>query len=70
MLFLTYSWRFLRSNTLEQVEFKVEKIIDIQKPTEKVRKKTTIPTIYSRHKHLRKHPHMTSDFRVGRLEKA
>ena len=34
--FLTCSWRFLRSNTLEQ--FKLEKIIGIQKPTGKVKK--------------------------------
>ena len=27
--FLTCSWRFLRSNTLEQLEFKLEKIIGI-----------------------------------------
>ena len=35
---LTYSWRFLRSNTLEQLKFKLDKIIWIQKPTGKVRK--------------------------------
>ena len=27
--FLIYSWRFLRSDTLEQLEFKLEKIIGI-----------------------------------------
>ena len=27
--FLTCSWRFLRANTLEQLEFKLEKIIGI-----------------------------------------
>ena len=26
---LTYSWRFLKSNTLEQLEFKLEKTIGI-----------------------------------------
>ena len=36
--FLTCSWRFLRYNTLEQLEFKLEKIFGIQKPTGKVRK--------------------------------
>ena len=36
--FLTCSWRFLRSNTLEQLEFKLEKVIGIQKPTGKFRK--------------------------------
>ena len=25
MLFLTYSWKFLRSNTLEQLELKLDK---------------------------------------------
>ena len=30
---------FLRSNTLEQLEFKLEKIIGILKPTGKIRKK-------------------------------
>ena len=38
MLFLTCSWRFLRSNKLEQLEFKLEKIIGIQKLAGKVRK--------------------------------
>ena len=36
--FLTCSWIFFRSNTLEELEFRVEKIIGIQKPTGKVRK--------------------------------
>ena len=36
--FLTYSWRFLRSNKLEQLGFKLEKIIWILKPAGKVRK--------------------------------
>ena len=30
MFFLTYSWRFLRSNTLEQLEFKLKKILDVE----------------------------------------
>ena len=38
MLFLTGFWRFLRSNKLEQLEFKLEKIIGIEKPAGKVRK--------------------------------
>ena len=54
--FLTYSWMFLRSNTLEQVEFKLEKIIDTA-TYRKMLEKAIIPTIYSRHKHLREHPH-------------
>ena len=38
-VFLTCSWRFLRSlcNTLEQFKFKLEKIIGIKKPAGKVR---------------------------------
>ena len=32
-------WMFLRSNTLEQYRFKLKKIIGIQKPTGKVRKR-------------------------------
>ena len=36
--FLTYSWRFLRSNILEQSRLKLEKIIWIQKSAGKVRK--------------------------------
>ena len=36
--FLTRWWIFLRYNTLEELEFRVEKIIGIQKPTGKVRK--------------------------------
>ena len=36
--FLTCSWRFLRSNKLEQLEFKSEKIIGIYKSAGKVRK--------------------------------
>ena len=36
--YFTYSWRFLRSNTIEQLKFKLEKIIWIQKPTGKVKK--------------------------------
>ena len=36
--FLTCSWRFLRSNKLEQLELKLEKIIGIQKSAGKVRK--------------------------------
>ena len=34
---LTYSWRFFRPKILEQLEFKLEKIIGIYKPTGKVR---------------------------------
>ena len=37
--FLTYSWRFLRSNELEQLQFKLEKIIGIQKHAGKAKKK-------------------------------
>ena len=36
--FLTCSWRFLRHDKLEQLEFKLEKIIGILKHAEKVRK--------------------------------
>jgi len=36
--FLTCSWRFLRSNKLEQLEFKLAKIIGIEKHAGKVRK--------------------------------
>ena len=36
--FLTCSWRFLRSNRLGQLEFKLEKIIGIEKHAGKVRK--------------------------------
>jgi hypothetical protein len=35
--FLTCSWRFLRSNELEQLEFKLEKVIGTYKFEEKVR---------------------------------
>jgi hypothetical protein len=38
MLFLTCSWRFLISNKLEQLEFKLEKNIGIEKHAGKVRK--------------------------------
>ena len=38
MLFLTCSWRFLRSDKLGQLEFKLEKIIGIEKHAGKVRK--------------------------------
>ena len=34
---------FLRSNALEQLEFKLEKIIGIKKPTGKVKKVVVIP---------------------------
>ena len=37
--FSTCSWRFLRSNSLEQFKFKSKKIIGVQKSTGKVRKK-------------------------------
>ena len=40
--FLTGSWRFLRSNELEQLEFKLEKIIVIQKHAGKVRKEVIL----------------------------
>ena len=36
--FSTCSWKYLRSNILEQLKFKLEKIIGIQKPIGKVRK--------------------------------
>jgi hypothetical protein len=36
--FLTCPWRFLRSNKLEQLEFKLEKIIEILKHAGKVSK--------------------------------
>ena len=36
-VFLTYSWRFLMSNKLEQLEFKLEKIIGIYKHAGKIR---------------------------------
>ena len=35
---LTWSWRFLRSNTFEQLEFKLEKKIGIEKCAGKIRK--------------------------------
>ena len=38
--FLTCSWIFLRSNTLEQLEFKLKKRNGIYKPTCKVRKES------------------------------
>ena len=37
-VFLTCSWRFVRSNTLQQLKFKWEKLIGNSKPTGKVRK--------------------------------
>ena len=40
--FLTYSWKFLRSNTSEQLELKLEKIIGVQKHAGKDRKKSFI----------------------------
>ena len=36
--FLTCSWRFLRLDKLEQLKFKLEKIIGIEKHAGKVRK--------------------------------
>ena len=45
--FLTCFWRFLISNKLEQLEFKLEKIIGIQKHAGKVRK-YILPANYSR----------------------
>ena len=48
--FLTCSWRFLISNKLDQLEFKLEKNIGIYKHAEKVRKSTcqvcTAPFFY------------------------
>ena len=41
--FLTCSWRFLRPNKLEQLEFKLEKITEIYKHVGKVRKKKLSP---------------------------
>ena len=51
--FLTCSWRFLRSNTLEQ--FKLEKIIGIHKLTGKIRKRDFLEIInlYTRYKYGR-----------------
>ena len=36
MLFLSSSWKFLRSNKLEQLEFKLEKILVLRKMQEKL----------------------------------
>ena len=36
--FLTCFWRFLRSNKLEQLEFKLEKVIELKKHAGKVKK--------------------------------
>ena len=36
--FLTYSWRFLRSNTLEQLEFQFEKSLGLRNIQEKLEK--------------------------------
>ena len=41
--FLTYFGRFLRSNTLEQLELKLEKIIKVQKHDGKDRKNNSTP---------------------------
>ena len=38
MLFLTFSWRFLIYNKLEQLNFKLKKLIGFQKHARKVRK--------------------------------
>jgi len=42
--FLTYFSRFLRSNTLEQLDFELEKIIVMLKPTE-TSWKTSLPIV-------------------------
>ena len=42
MLFLTYSWRFLRHVKLEQLEFKLEKNIAIQKQCKKSQKNIVV----------------------------
>ena len=34
--FLTHSWRFLRSNKLERLEFKLEKILGVRNMQEKL----------------------------------
>ena len=44
--FLTCFWRFLRPNILEQLEFKLEKIIGIQKSVGKVRKNNYLATYF------------------------
>ena len=49
--FLTFSQRFHRSNTLEQLEFKLEKIIGIQKLAGKVRKCYLLPYCYHQSKY-------------------
>ena len=36
--FLTCSWRFFRSNKLEQLEFKLKKLLGFRNMQEKVRK--------------------------------
>ena len=41
--FSTCSWKFLRSNELEQLYFKLKRIFGIQKPTGQVRKRTFLP---------------------------
>jgi hypothetical protein len=38
MLFLTFSWSFVRSNPLELLECRLENLIGIKKPTGKVKK--------------------------------
>ena len=39
MFFSTSSWRFLRSNKLEQLEFKLEKILGFRNMHEKLEKR-------------------------------
>ena len=46
MLFLTCSWRFLISNRLEQLQFKLEKIIGIYKNAGKVRNGILLPKLF------------------------
>jgi hypothetical protein len=41
MLFLTCSWRFLISNKLEQLEFKLKKILGFKNMQEKLEKMCT-----------------------------
>ena len=42
--FLTCSWRFLRSNKLEQLEFKLEKILGFRNMQEKLEKVSSLHT--------------------------
>ena len=52
--FLTSSWRFLISNKLEQLQFKLEKIIGIKKHAGKVKKASACCTLqyFTQHSHI------------------